>query len=109
MIALAGGTPGSHVQGRSLVPLLGGRRPDDRRTSFLVEYWSENAMPWLVGTGWTSSTTSRRIPTSSRTSSTIRPARGSARTCGESSPGSWSRRSGSEASQRPPAPAAGPG
>jgi arylsulfatase A-like enzyme len=49
MIALAGGTPGSHVQGRSLVPLLGGRRPADRRTSFLVEYWSENAMPWLVG------------------------------------------------------------
>ena len=27
----------------------GGRRPPDWRTSFLVEYWSENAMPWLVG------------------------------------------------------------
>jgi len=50
MIALGGGTPGSHVQGRSLVPLLGGRRPADWRTSFLVEYWSENATPWLVGT-----------------------------------------------------------
>jgi N-acetylglucosamine-6-sulfatase len=37
------------MQGRSLVPLLGGRRPPDWRTSFLVEYWSENAMPWLVG------------------------------------------------------------
>jgi N-acetylglucosamine-6-sulfatase len=49
MIDLAGGTPGPHVQGRSLVPLLGGRRPSDWRTSFLVEYWSENAMPWLVG------------------------------------------------------------
>jgi N-acetylglucosamine-6-sulfatase len=49
MIELAGGTPGPHVQGRSLVPLLGGRRPPDWRTSFLVEYWSENAMPWLVG------------------------------------------------------------
>jgi arylsulfatase A-like enzyme len=49
MIELAGGTPGPQVQGRSLVPLLGGRRPADWRTSFLVEYWSENAMPWLVG------------------------------------------------------------
>ena len=49
MLALAGGTPGPQVQGRSLVPLLGGRRPADWRTSFLVEYWSENAMPWLVG------------------------------------------------------------
>ena len=37
------------MQGRSLVPLLGGRRAADWRTSFLVEYWSENAMPWLVG------------------------------------------------------------
>jgi arylsulfatase A-like enzyme len=49
MLALAGGLPGPQVQGRSLVPLLGGRRPPDWRTSFLVEYWSENAMPWLVG------------------------------------------------------------
>jgi arylsulfatase A-like enzyme len=49
MIALAGGAPGPHIQGRSLVPLLGGRRPSDWRASFLVEYWSENAMPWLVG------------------------------------------------------------
>jgi N-acetylglucosamine-6-sulfatase len=49
MLALAGGTPGPQVQGRSLVPLLGGGRPPDWRTSFLVEYWSENAMPWLVG------------------------------------------------------------
>ena len=49
MIALAGGTPGPQMQGRSLVPLLGGGRPPDWRTSFLVEYWSENAMPWLVG------------------------------------------------------------
>ncbi len=49
MIELAGGAPGPHVQGRSLVPLLEGRRPPDWRTSFLVEYWSENAMPWLVG------------------------------------------------------------
>jgi hypothetical protein len=37
------------MQGRSLLPLLGGQRPPDWRTSFLIEYWSENAMPWLVG------------------------------------------------------------
>jgi arylsulfatase A-like enzyme len=49
MVALAGGTPGPQMQGRSLLPLLGGRRPADWRTSFLVECWSENAMPWLVG------------------------------------------------------------
>jgi N-acetylglucosamine-6-sulfatase len=49
LIELAGGTPGPQIQGRSLVPLLGGRRPADWRTSFLIEYWSENAMPWLVG------------------------------------------------------------
>jgi arylsulfatase A-like enzyme len=49
MIELAGGTPRAHVQGRSLVPVLDGHRPPDWRTSFLVEYWSENAMPWLVG------------------------------------------------------------
>jgi arylsulfatase A-like enzyme len=49
LIELAGGVPGPQIQGRSLVPLLGGRRPADWRTSFLIEYWSENAMPWLVG------------------------------------------------------------
>jgi N-acetylglucosamine-6-sulfatase len=47
-IALAGGKPGAHVQGRSLVPLLAGKRTGWRR-SLLVEYWAENAMPWLVG------------------------------------------------------------
>jgi len=48
LIELAGGTPGAQIQGRSLVPLLG-RRAADWRTSFLVEYWAENAYPWLVG------------------------------------------------------------
>jgi arylsulfatase A-like enzyme len=47
-IALAGGKPGAHVQGRSLLPLLAGKRAGWRR-SLLVEYWAENAMPWLVG------------------------------------------------------------
>jgi N-acetylglucosamine-6-sulfatase len=48
LIELAGGTPGPQVQGRSLVPLLAGRAPGWRR-SFLIEYFAENAMPWLVG------------------------------------------------------------
>jgi N-acetylglucosamine-6-sulfatase len=48
LIALAGGRPGPQIQGRSLLPLVSGRR-DDWRKSILVEYWAENAMPWLVG------------------------------------------------------------
>ena len=48
LIELAGGKPGPQVQGRSLVPLLAGRRKGWRK-SLLVEYWSEQAMPWLVG------------------------------------------------------------
>ncbi len=48
VIELAGGKPGPHIQGRSLLPLLAGRRAGWRR-SFLIEYWAENAMPWLVG------------------------------------------------------------
>ena len=47
-IELAGGQPGSQVQGRSLLPLFAGKRAGWRK-SFLVEYWAENAMPWLVG------------------------------------------------------------
>jgi arylsulfatase A-like enzyme len=47
-IELGGGTPGRGVQGRSLLPLLAGRR-DGWRTSFLIEYFAESAMPWLVG------------------------------------------------------------
>jgi arylsulfatase A-like enzyme len=50
-IALAGGRPGPHVQGRSLLPLLEGRR-EGWRSSFLVEYYSEGAWPWLVGMGY---------------------------------------------------------
>jgi N-acetylglucosamine-6-sulfatase len=48
LIQLAGGRPGPHIQGRSLVPLLAGRRAGWRK-SFLMEYWAENAYPWLVG------------------------------------------------------------
>jgi len=56
MIELAGGKPGPQIQGRSLLPLFArgakparkGSRPGWRK-SFLVEYWAEQAMPWLVG------------------------------------------------------------
>ena len=47
-IELAGGKPGAHVQGRSMLPLLRSGRAKTR-DSILVEYWAENAMPWLVG------------------------------------------------------------
>ena len=47
-IELAGGKPGPQIQGRSLLPLFAGKRAGWRK-SFLVEYWAENAMPWLVG------------------------------------------------------------
>jgi arylsulfatase A-like enzyme len=48
VIRLAGGKPEPQVQGRSLLPLLSGKRSGWRK-SLLVEYWAENAMPWLIG------------------------------------------------------------
>ena len=48
LLELAGARPGVQIQGRSLVPLFKGARKGWRQ-SFLVEYWAENAMPWLVG------------------------------------------------------------
>ncbi|MCW5746626.1 MAG: sulfatase-like hydrolase/transferase [Alphaproteobacteria bacterium] len=53
LVDLAGGTPGQrvHMQGRSLCELVrhrGGRRRP-WRDAFMCEYFSENAMPWLVG------------------------------------------------------------
>jgi arylsulfatase A-like enzyme len=48
LVELAGGKPGAPMQGRSLVALLAGRAQGWRH-SFLIEYFTENAMPWLVG------------------------------------------------------------
>jgi arylsulfatase A-like enzyme len=51
LIELAGGKPGKHVQGRSLLPLLAGNGRKSSagwRRSILLEYWAENAYPWLV-------------------------------------------------------------
>jgi arylsulfatase A-like enzyme len=58
LVELAGGTPGPQVQGRSLVPLLAGDARDWRR-SFLIEYFTENAMPWLVGMSYKAVRTER--------------------------------------------------
>jgi arylsulfatase A-like enzyme len=48
LIELAGGKPGAQIQGRSLLPLFG-RKQSGWRKSILIEYWAEQAMPWLVG------------------------------------------------------------
>jgi arylsulfatase A-like enzyme len=49
VIELAGGKPGPQIQGRSLLPLFPARQPARWRKSILIEYWAEQAMPWLVG------------------------------------------------------------
>jgi N-acetylglucosamine-6-sulfatase len=51
LIELAGGKPGDTVQGKSLVPLMKGKTKKWRQ-SFLCEYWSEGAWPWIVGMGY---------------------------------------------------------
>ena len=58
IVELAGGTPGPQIQGRSIVPLLAGRAQGWRR-SFLVEYFTENAMSWLVGMSYKAVRTER--------------------------------------------------
>ena len=58
-IELAGGTLGSHLQGRSLVPLMSGK-PSSWRESFLVEYYNESAWPWIVGMSYKAVRTERR-------------------------------------------------
>jgi arylsulfatase A-like enzyme len=51
VLELGGGRPGKHIQGRSFLPLLTGKKTDRAawRKSILIEYWAENAYPWLVG------------------------------------------------------------
>jgi len=58
LIELAGGTPGPQIQGRSLLPLFAGK-PRDWRKSFLIEYWAEQALPWLVGMSYRAVRTER--------------------------------------------------
>ena len=58
LLELAGGKPGPQIQGRSLAPLFAGRRAGWRK-SFLVEYWAEQAYPWLVGMSYKAVRTDR--------------------------------------------------
>jgi arylsulfatase A-like enzyme len=58
LVARAGGKPTPAMQGRSLLPLLAGKRAGWRK-SFMSEYFSENAMPWLVGMTYKSVRTDR--------------------------------------------------
>jgi arylsulfatase A-like enzyme len=58
LIELAGGTPGPHLQGRSLVPLMNGESAQWRR-SFLAEYYNESAWPWIVGMSYKAVRTER--------------------------------------------------
>ena len=51
LVELAGGKPGKHIQGRSLLSLLAAGKRKSRakwRKSILLEYWAENAYPWLI-------------------------------------------------------------
>ena len=60
LLELAGAPPAPHVQGRSLVPWLDATpEPPRWRRSFLIEYYSEGAWPWLVGMGYRAVRTER--------------------------------------------------
>jgi len=58
LLDLAGERPGAQIQGRSLLPLLAGKRSGWRK-SFLIEYWAESALPWLVGMSYKAVRTER--------------------------------------------------
>ena len=48
-----------HVQGLSLRPLAKGQKRNKWRSSFMCEYFSENAMPWLIGMSYKAIRTAR--------------------------------------------------
>jgi arylsulfatase A-like enzyme len=48
-----------HVQGLSLKPLAKGQKRSKWRSSFMCEYFSENAMPWLIGMSYKAIRTAR--------------------------------------------------
>ena len=58
LIELAGGKPGEHIQGKSLIPLFKKQKLVWRK-SILIEYWAEQAMPWLVGMSYKAVRTDR--------------------------------------------------
>jgi arylsulfatase A-like enzyme len=48
LIELAGGRPGSQIQGKSFLNLFKDRKTPWRK-AVLAEYWAEQAYPWLIG------------------------------------------------------------
>lgn len=58
LVHLAGGRPGAHIQGRSLVPLMKGS-VKRWRESFMMEYFNEAAWPWIVGMSYKAVRTER--------------------------------------------------
>lgn len=58
-LALARATIGTHIQGKSILPLFEGHNGNWRK-SFLMEYYSyENPMPWLIDTDYKALRTER--------------------------------------------------
>ena len=51
LLDMAGVTPGTHLQGKSWVPIFNGK-VNDWRSSFLVEYYSDSVFPRIVKMGY---------------------------------------------------------
>ncbi len=58
LLEIAGSKPAAPMQGRSLVPLLEGRKPEWRR-AFLIEYFSDRTMARMVKMGYQAVRTER--------------------------------------------------
>ncbi len=52
LLELAGAEAEPRMDGRSLVPLLAGKRPSDWRESFLIEYYSDTVFPRIRNMGY---------------------------------------------------------
>jgi len=59
LLELAGFEPPHTMDGRSLVSLLQGTRPDDWRTSFLIEYYTDTVFPRVLNMGYKAVRTQR--------------------------------------------------
>lgn len=52
LIELAGGEPDNFIEGKSLLPFLKGNIPEDWRSSFLIEYYTDTVWPRMVNMGY---------------------------------------------------------
>jgi len=59
LLELAGFEPPHTMDGRSLVPLLKAAPPDDWRTSFLIEYYTDTVFPRVLTMGYKAVRTQR--------------------------------------------------